>query len=77
MTCFRSKEFAMDTSVNAAVGAALALQNFNQSQEAQGSLLKQSLDGQAAHIQQLMSSVSPSPELAVSGTLGTQVNAYA
>ena len=67
----------MDTSVNAAVGAALALQNFNQSQEVQGSLLKQSLDGQAAHIQQLMSSVSPSPELAVSGTLGTQVNAYA
>jgi len=67
----------MDTAVNAAVGTALALQNFNQGQEAQSSLLKQSLDGQASHIGQLMSSVSPSPALATSGAVGTQINTYA
>lgn len=67
----------MDTAVNAAVGTALALQQFNQGQEAQNSLLKQSLDGQASHIAQLMSSVAPTPELAASGSLGTQINTYA
>jgi len=67
----------MDTAVNAAVGTALALQNFNQNQDAQNSLLKKSLDGQASHIEQLMSSVAPSPTLAASGTVGTQINTYA
>lgn len=67
----------MDTAVNAAVGTALALQQFNQGQEAQNSLLKQSLDGQASHIAQLMSSVSPAPALATSGSVGTQINTYA
>ncbi|KAA0016877.1 putative motility protein [Salinicola corii] len=67
----------MDTAVNATVGTALALQNFNQDQQVQNSLLKKSLDGQASHIAQLMSSVSPSPELASSGSVGTQINTYA
>ncbi|MGM8931216.1 hypothetical protein [Salinicola halophyticus] len=67
----------MDTAVNAAVGTALALQNFNQGQDAQNSLLKKSLDGQASHIEQLMSSVTPTAELASSGSVGTQINTYA
>lgn len=67
----------MDTAVNAAVGSALALQQVNQEQQAQSSLLKQSLDGQAAHIEQLMSSVAPSTTLATTGSLGTQINTYA
>lgn len=67
----------MDTAVNATVGTALALQNFNQDQQVQNSLLKKSLDGQVSHIAQLMSSVSPSPELASSGSVGTQINTYA
>lgn len=67
----------MDTAVNATVGTALALQQFNQGQEAQANLLKQSLDGQAAHIEQLMSSVSSEPGLATSGMVGTQINTYA
>ncbi|WP_251976652.1 hypothetical protein [Salinicola avicenniae] len=67
----------MDTAVNAAVGTALALQQFNQGQQAQASLLKQSLDGQASHIEQLMASVTPTDSLATSGSLGTQINTYA
>lgn len=67
----------MDTAVNAAVGTALALQQYNQGQQAQTSLLKQSLEGQAAHIEQLMDSVSPPPALATSGSVGTRINTYA
>ncbi|WP_110665941.1 putative motility protein [Salinicola halophilus] len=67
----------MDTAVNAVVGNALALQSFNQGQEVQNNLLKQSLDGQAAHMDQLLSSIDLEPALASSGSLGTQINTFA
>ncbi|MDV6317480.1 putative motility protein [Chromohalobacter sp. HP20-39] len=67
----------MDSSVNAAVGAAMALQQHNAAQESQMSLLKESLNNQASHVSQLMEAVSPQQSLAVTGTVGTQVNTYA
>ncbi|MCI0511490.1 putative motility protein YjfB-like [Chromohalobacter marismortui] len=67
----------MDTSVNAAVGTAMALQQHNAEQQAQASLLKESLNNQASHVSQLMEAVSPQQSLAVTGTVGTQVNTYA
>lgn len=67
----------MDTAVNAAVGSALSLQQFNQSQDVQTSLLKRSLDDQSSHMAQLMESIDMAPVPATSGSLGTQINTYA
>ncbi|WP_458525778.1 putative motility protein [Onishia taeanensis] len=67
----------MDASVNATVGMAMSLQQFNQSQQSQASLLKESLDTQASHVSQLMESVAPQGQLAASGSVGTQINTYA
>ncbi|MES1939314.1 hypothetical protein T5B8_03691 [Salinisphaera sp. T5B8] len=55
----------------------MALQQHNQSQDAQASLLKDTLDIQASQMQQLMSSVSPQQALATTGTVGTQINTFA
>ncbi|MCK0767710.1 putative motility protein [Chromohalobacter canadensis] len=67
----------MDSSVNAAVGTAMALQQHNADQQSQMGLLKESLNNQASHVSQLMESVSPQQSLATTGTVGTQVNTYA
>ncbi|WP_110687877.1 hypothetical protein [Salinicola aestuarinus] len=67
----------MDTAVNAVVSNALAMQSFNQGQEAQNNLLKQALDGKEAHMDQLLSSVEMQPSLASSGSVGTQINTFA
>ncbi|WP_304525671.1 putative motility protein [Halomonas sp. I5-271120] len=74
----------MDASINATVGMATALQQFNSSQQAQAELFKENLDTQASQVNQLMESVNPpgqavAPEgqLATSGTTGTQINTYA
>ncbi|MBZ9560123.1 MULTISPECIES: putative motility protein [Modicisalibacter] len=67
----------MDTSVNATVGTAVALQQFNADQQAQTSLLKQALDTQASQMEQLMDSVTPQNQLATTGTVGTRINTVA
>lgn len=64
-------------SVNSAVNTSLALQQHNQNQEVQTSLLRKSLDGQTAQMNQLMSSLETQPTLATSGSVGTQINTYA
>ena len=64
-------------SVNSAVSTALALQQHNQSQSAQAGLLKDTLDNQAAQMNQLMSSVAVQPALATTGSVGTHVNTFA
>ena len=58
----------MDSAVNAVVGAGVALQQFNQDQDMQASLLKRSLDNQSAQVAQLMDSMAPEPKLAATGT---------
>ncbi|WP_346797746.1 putative motility protein [Halomonas sp. Bachu 37] len=67
----------MDSAVNNAVSASMALQQAQASQQAQLSVFKQALDGQEAHIADLMESVSLEPQLATSGTIGTQINTTA
>lgn len=67
----------MDTSVNATVGMAMALQQFNAGQQAQMSMLKESLDTQAAQVSQIMESVAPKDSLASTGTVGTRINTVA
>lgn len=64
-------------SVSSTVNAALTLQHGNQNQEVQANLLRKSLDGQAAQMNQLMASLELAPSLAASGTIGTQINTYA
>lgn len=74
----------MDASINGTVSMAMALQQFNSSQQAQAEMFRENLDTQASHINQLMEAVTPpgqavapQGELAQSGTMGTQVNTYA
>ncbi|WP_136064267.1 putative motility protein [Modicisalibacter radicis] len=67
----------MDSSINNTVGVAVALQQYNADQSAQMSLLRQSLDTQAAQLAQLMESVGDEPKLASVGSVGTQLNTYA
>jgi hypothetical protein len=63
--------------VSSSVAAAMALQQSNQSQDVQASLLKDTLDSQAAQMNQLMSSMSPQQALATTGAVGTQINTFA
>lgn len=67
----------MDTSVNATVGTAMALQQFNDGQQAQATLLKEALDTQSSQMEQLMDSVTPQNQLATTGTVGTRINTVA
>lgn len=64
----------MSMSVEATVGSALALQNFNTQQEAQMLLLRKVLDQQTQIVTQIMDTM---PALASEGSLGTRVNTYA
>ncbi|HAA45643.1 MAG TPA: hypothetical protein DCE28_09170 [Halomonas sp.] len=67
----------MDSAVNNMVGASMALQQAQVSQQAQLSVFKQALDGNASQIAALMESVSLEPQLATSGSIGTQINTTA
>ncbi|MFC3291864.1 putative motility protein [Modicisalibacter luteus] len=67
----------VDTSVNATVGMALALQQFNAGQQSQMDLLKESLDTQANQVSEIMESAAPKDSLASTGTVGTRINTFA
>lgn len=67
----------MDTSVNATVSMALTLQQYNAGQQAQMSLLKESLETQANQVSEIMESAAPKDSLASSGSVGTRINTYA
>ncbi|GAA0705092.1 hypothetical protein GCM10009022_33830 [Vreelandella titanicae] len=67
----------MDSAVNNMVSASMALQQVQISQQAQLSVFKQALDGSASQIAALMESVSMDPQLATSGSVGTQINTTA
>ncbi|HUH87815.1 MAG TPA: putative motility protein [Pusillimonas sp.] len=66
----------MSMSVEATVGAAVALQNFNVHQEAQANLLRKTLDIKTQLVTDVLASM-PSTTLATSGSLGTNINTYA
>lgn len=67
----------MDSSVNATVSMALTLQQYNAGQQAQMSLLKESLETQANQVSEIMESTAAKDSLASSGTVGTRINTYA
>jgi hypothetical protein len=67
----------MDSAVNNMVSASLALQQVQVTQQAQLTVFKDALDGQAAHINALMESIALEPQLATSGSIGTQINTTA
>ncbi|WP_447045663.1 putative motility protein [Vreelandella sp. H-I2] len=67
----------MDSAVNNMVNASLAMQQVQVAQQAQLTVFKDALDGQAAHISALMESVAQMPQLATSGSVGTQINTTA
>nr|WP_290702504.1 putative motility protein [Halomonas sp. UBA3074] len=67
----------MDSAVNNMVNASLAMQQVQVAQQAQLTVFKDALDGQAAHISALMEGVAQVPQLATSGSVGTQINTTA
>lgn len=67
----------MDVAVNNVVNATLAMRQVQDVQEAQFNVFKEALDGKAAHITALMDSVAQMPQLATSGSIGTQINTTA
>jgi predicted mannosyl-3-phosphoglycerate phosphatase (HAD superfamily) len=67
----------MDVAVNNVVNATLAMRQVQDVQEAQFKVFKEALDGKAAHITALMDSVAQMPQLATSGSIGTQINTTA
>lgn len=64
----------MSISVEGMVSAAVNMQQAQLSQEIQTSVLKKALDNSVSTTTQLLESM---PELAIEGTLGTQINTYA
>jgi hypothetical protein len=62
-------------SIEATVGAALALEDFTARHTAQMNLLRETLDTQARTVTALVEATTP--QLAHSGHLGTQINTYA
>lgn len=67
----------MDSAVNNMVSASMALQQVQVAQQAQLSVFKDAIDGQAAHITALMDTISLEPQLATSGSVGTLINTTA
>lgn len=67
----------MDVAVSNVVNATLAMRQVQDVQEAQFNVFKEALDGKAAHITALMDSVAQMPQLATSGSVGTQINTTA
>ncbi|GAB2800460.1 hypothetical protein GCM10027040_29990 [Halomonas shantousis] len=67
----------MDSSINNAVSAALAMQQAQVATEAQTKLMKTAMDTQASQVSQLMASVTPTDQLATEGSVGTRINTFA
>ena len=70
----------MDIALTSAiVNTATAMSNHETAQAVQVSVLKKSMNAQAAAVSTLLEGVQPpaAPALASSGTLGTQLNTYA
>ncbi|CDG54701.1 putative motility protein [Halomonas sp. ATBC28] len=67
----------MDVAVNNMVNATLDMRQAQAIQQAQFGVFKEALDGQAAQITALMDSVALDPQLATSGSVGTQINTTA
>lgn len=67
----------MDVSPASMVNATLGLKQVSNQQEAQLAVFKKAMDIQANGIAELIGSVPPSPPLASSGNLGTQLNTFA
>ncbi|EHJ92206.1 putative motility protein [Vreelandella boliviensis] len=67
----------MDVAVNNMVNATLDMRQAQTVQQAQFSVFKEALDGQEAQITALMDSVALDPQLATSGSVGTQINTTA
>lgn len=67
----------MDSAVNNIVSASMAMQHAQVVQQAQLTVFKDALDGQASHISALMDSIALEPQLATSGAIGTQINTTA
>ena len=67
------------TLTSAIVNTATAMSNHETAQAVQVSVLKKSMNAQAAAVSTLLEGVQPpaAPALASSGTLGTQLNTYA
>ncbi|MGP9768613.1 hypothetical protein ACT3UM_23100 [Halomonas sp. AOP13-D3-9] len=66
----------MDAAVNNMVNATLDMRHAQAVQEAQFSVFKEALDGQAAQITALMDGAVEA-QLATSGSVGTQINTTA
>ncbi|MBT2788352.1 MULTISPECIES: putative motility protein [unclassified Halomonas] len=66
----------MDAAVNNMVNATLDMRHAQTVQEAQFSVFKEALDGQAAQITALMDGAAKA-QLATSGSVGTQINTTA
>ena len=66
----------MDSAVNNAVSASMAMQQAMNVQEAQMNLTRKVLDNQANVVTSLIQG-AVAPQLATEGTLGTQINTYA
>mgnify|MGYP003128109439 FL=1 len=67
----------MDVAVSNMVNATLDMRQAQAIQQAQFGVFKEALDGQAAQITALMDSVDLDPQLATSGSVGTQINTTA
>ena len=67
----------MDVAVDNMVNATLDMRQAQAIQQAQFGVFKEALDGQAAQITALMDSVALDPQLATSGSVGTQINTTA
>ena len=67
----------MDVAVNNMVNATLDMRQAQAIQQAQFGVFKEALDGRAAQITALMDSVALDPQLATSGSVGTQINTTA
>lgn len=67
----------MDVAVNNMVNATLDMRQAQAIQQAQFGVFKEALDGQVAQITALMDSVALDPQLATSGSVGTQINTTA
>lgn len=67
----------MNMSVEGAVGAAVAMQDAQLTQNVQMLVLKKSLDMQAAAMVSLVQSIPQMPKLATQGAVGTNVNTVA
>ncbi|MCL5427290.1 putative motility protein [Halomonas sp. NPDC076908] len=67
----------MDSAVNNIVSASLAMQQAQVAQQAQLTVFKDALDGQAAQVAALMETISLEPQLATSGSVGTLINTSA